>query len=363
MERTVILGGGYAGAIAASRLAARGIAVTLVEAGEGLVERIRLHQVAAGDDLRPVPYGRLFRNAPVTVMKACVLSIDLAARVVRSSAGDIPYDTLVYALGSTIDDGGVPGVREHALGLRGIAGALQIRERLRAASRIVIVGGGLTAIELAAEIGERYRGLDITVLSGGRIVPGLSHGAEHHVRTVLGRLGVRVVEGVTVVEVNESGVMTREGRLDADLVVWCGGFRPSPIARDAGLEMDAAGRILVDDALRSSDPRIYAIGDAASFRHLGMQCAVALPMGAFVADHIAGVTRAPFSFAYAVTCVSLGRSDGIVQMKNPDGSPREHFVTGRPAAWLKELVCRYAVLSIRMERMGVRYRWPKAIAA
>ncbi|HET7706246.1 MAG TPA: FAD-dependent oxidoreductase, partial [Thermoanaerobaculia bacterium] len=108
MQKIVILGGGYGGALAATRLAPR-VPVTLVDASEGLVERIRLHQVAAGDDIAPVPYSRLFGKLPVTFKQARVLSIDRKHRLVRTTAGEIPYDKLVYALGSTIDLDSVPG--------------------------------------------------------------------------------------------------------------------------------------------------------------------------------------------------------------------------------------------------------------
>src|SRR5688572_27494784 len=100
MESIVILGGGYAGTLAAARIARRGTPVTLVDMRAGLVERIRLHQVAAGDDIAPVPYVQIFRNLPVNVVRAQVTSIDRATKRVMTSAGVIHYDKLVYALGS-----------------------------------------------------------------------------------------------------------------------------------------------------------------------------------------------------------------------------------------------------------------------
>ena len=83
-------------------------------------------------------------------------------------------------------------------------------------------------------------------------------------------------------------------------------------------------------------------------------------MAAYVADVIAGQTTAPFRFAYTGECISLGRHDGIIQFKNPDDSSRDGFLKGRPAAWVKELVCRYVSTSLRLERLGFHYRWLKA---
>lgn len=363
MQKIVILGGGYGGVLAATRLAAS-VPVTLVDASDGLVERIRLHQVAAGDDIAPVPYDRLFRKLPVTFTQARVLSIDRKHRLVHTSAGDVRYDKLVYALGSTIDLDSVPGARENSLSLRGIDAAMEIRERLKSARRVIIAGGGLTAVEMAAEIAERHAAIAVTIVSANGVGPRLSEGGSQYLRNVLARLGVEVRDGSRVIAVRHDGVVLEsEERLEADLVIWCGGFRASPIAREAGLQVNAVGQIVVDDHLRSSDPDIHAIGDAAAFRNLGMQCATAMPMGAWVADFLAGDTDGPFSFSYALTCISLGRGDGIVQLKYADDTPRERFISGRAGAWTKELVCRFTLMSVRMERLGVPYWWPKTIAA
>src|ERR1044071_1845670 len=97
-ERILILGGGYGGALAAARIARRGVPVTLVDANPALVERIRLHQVVAGDDVAPIPYSRLFHDLPVEVVQARVTGIDRERKRVRSTAGELAYDTLVYAL-------------------------------------------------------------------------------------------------------------------------------------------------------------------------------------------------------------------------------------------------------------------------
>ena len=363
MTRIVILGGGYAGAEAASRLGRRGIPVTLVDAGSGMVERIRLHQVAAGDDIPPVPFTKLFGDAPVSVVRDRVVAIDRQARLVRTETGEIAYDKLVYALGSTTDLESVPGVREHALALTGPAAAGRIRDRLAATRRALVVGGGLSGVELAAEIAERWPPVSVGIVCSREVGPRLSAGADRYLRNTLARLGVEIHENTTVTAVRPDGVLAGGEMLNAGAVIWCGGMRASSIAREAGLQTNEIGQILVGDDLRSSDPDIYAVGDAARFRNLGMQCATALPMGAYVADALAGVADGPFRFAYAFTCISLGRNDGIVQMKHPDDTPRERFVSGRAAAWIKELVCRYAVMSVKMERAGLRYRWLKPIAA
>ncbi|MDQ3281788.1 MAG: FAD-dependent oxidoreductase [Acidobacteriota bacterium] len=354
-ENIVILGGGYAGALAAARIAKRGIRVTLVDTNAALVERIRLHQVAAGDDIAPIPYARLFRDLPVETIQARVTGIDRERKRVATTEGTLAYDKLVYALGST------SVTPEHAIS---VGNPLAVRAALRESKHVVIVGGGLTGIETAAEIAERHPHLDVTLIDAGTIGGDLAPKAQRHLRDFMQRHGVTLFDTTRVTAVDREGVILGDGsRLYASSVLWCGAFALSPIAREAGLEVNARGQIVVDDHLRSSDASIYAVGDAAAFRDLRMACAVALPMGAYIADVLSGATRDPFRFAFAIRCISLGRNDGIIQFVNPDDSPRDRALTGRPAAWVKEFICRFTVLSVRLESRGVHYRWPKMEAA
>lgn len=323
-DKILILGGGYAGAMAAARMARRGTPVTLIDSKDGLVERIRLHQVIAGDDVPPVPYARLFRGLPVTFMRASVTAIDRARKLVNTSQGDVAYDRLVYALGSASE----------------VSDPLTIRRRLGHAKTVTVVGAGLTGIELASELAERHPHLDVTLIDAGTLGADLSHRAAAHLRNWLREHRVNVVEN------------TRVSSVDSDVVIWCTSFRLSPIARDAGLRVNGRGQIVVDEFLRSSDPSIYAIGDAAISGALRMSCAVALPMGSYLADLLTGATDEPFRFKFMIRCISLGRRDGIIQFVNADDSPREKCLTGRPAAWIKELICRYTVTALRLESRG-----------
>jgi NADH dehydrogenase len=343
----VILGGGYAGALAAARIGKKR-PVTLIEQAEGLVERIRLHQVAAGDDIEPVPYERLFRGLDVDVVRGRVDRIDRTAKCVILTDGEtVPYTELIYALGSAA--AGPPD----AFALQGPASAKALRRKLQGMEngRVAIVGGGLTGIELAAEVAERFPALDVSLVTRGTIGAGLSEKAARHLRDWFADHRVAVLEGH-----DGSGIA-------ADLVVWCAGFGVATIARDAGLEVDGRGRIVVDEYLRSSDPSIFAVGDAAvvpfAQGELRMACATAMPMGAYAADFVLGATTEPFRFSFVTLCISLGRRDGIIQPRHPDDSSRGTALTGRAAAWCKELVCRFTILAIRLERIGVPYAWPK----
>lgn len=326
-ERILILGGGYAGTLAAVRIARRGIPVTLVDAKDGLVERIRLHQVLAGDDVPLIPFAKLFRKLPVDVVRTRVTSIDRARKRVVTTDGVLEYDRLIYALGSTnetIDPG-----------------------KVRAAKKVAIVGAGLTGIETAAELAERHPHLDVTLIDSGRLGAQLSDRAALYLREWFASHGVTIVEN------------TRVETVDADLVLWCDAFRVSDIARNAGLQVNARRQIVVDEQLRSSDPAIYAVGDAAAYRDVRMGCVSAMPMGAYAADAITGHAKEPFRFAFGIKCISLGRTGGIIQMLHADDSPKDSFISGRPAAWIKELICRFTIAAIKLEAKGIPYQWPK----
>src|SRR5262245_40828688 len=181
--QVVVIGGGYAGVIAAARLALRapGLArVLLVNARETFVERIRLHQHAAGRRLAAHSIPELLAKTGAEFVLATVTGIDLAARRVRIAQGEVesalPYDLLVHALGSHGDVDGVPGAREHATAVGDAIGAARLRERLARipSGRVVVVGGGLTGIESATEIASAYPDARVSLVTAGTLGDSLS---------------------------------------------------------------------------------------------------------------------------------------------------------------------------------------------
>ncbi|MEA2464818.1 MAG: hypothetical protein QOJ98_2565 [Acidobacteriota bacterium] len=216
-ETILIFGGGYGGALAAARLAKRGIPVTLVDTRAAMVERIRLHQVVAGDDVAPIPYSRLFRGLPVEFVQARVTSIDGEQKRVQTTDGELAYDKLVYALGS---ESVTP---EHAVS---VADPLSARAKLRDAKHVVIVGGGLTGIEVASEIAERHPHLDVTLVHATKLGDDIGARAQRHLHEWMDEHHVTLLEETRVTSVDEEGVMLDTGQhLFASAVLWCGAFR------------------------------------------------------------------------------------------------------------------------------------------
>ncbi|MFJ3403777.1 NAD(P)/FAD-dependent oxidoreductase [Promicromonospora sp. NPDC090134] len=360
-HRIVILGAGYAGASAAGRLARRlhpdDVELTLVNAEPDFVERVRLHQVATGQDLRPRPLRDLLAGTGVRLRVSCVTAVDVDRRTVSLTGEDgaeqLAYDTLVYALGSALADHGVPGVAEHAHELASRPGALRLRERLAGLApggRVVVVGGGLTGIEAVTEIAEARADLDVALAVRGGLGDWLSAAGQRHLRAVLDRLGVTVHEHADVARVGAGEVVTGDGTtIPADVPVWATGFGVHPIAAATALEVTDQGRVVVDGTMRSvSHPDVYAVGDAGQAsgplgNPLRMSCASGIPMAWQAADSIAarltGGKLPHMPLGYVHQCISLGRRDAVIQLVTADDQAKDAAPGGRLAARYKELVC------------------------
>jgi NADH:ubiquinone reductase (H+-translocating) len=353
--RIVVLGAGYAGQLAA-RLAARArdVSVTLVNERDRFVERVRLHQLAAGEELRDRPLAELIENTRIDLVIDRVTAIDPAAKsVVLAGGGTVPYDTLVYALGSRMDVDSVAGVAEHAYTVATAEEAARLRERVAAGGVVTVVGGGLTGIEAATELAERHQGLKVRLVTGGELGAALSAKGRRHLRSTFDRLGIELREQALVAEVRADGVVLADGEhVASDIVVWTTGFRVPALAAEAGLAVDEHGRIVVDETARStSHPDVYGIGDAAAMRMTGgqelrMACATGLPVAQQAVRAILarrdGRPVKPFRFRYVNQCISLGRRDGLIQFVNRFDEPVEAVLTGRLAALYKETIVRGA---------------------
>ncbi|MER5529787.1 FAD-dependent oxidoreductase [Streptomyces sp. NPDC002677] len=368
-HRIVVLGAGYSGAIAAGRLARRlrreDVALTLVNAEPDFVERVRMHQLATGQDLKARPFTEMFAGTGVELRLARVTAVDVDRRTVTVvGAGEetevLEYDTLVYALGSAWNDQGVPGTAEHAHQIASRPGALRLRERLAgltAGEPVLVVGGGLTGLEAVTEIAEARPDLAVALAARGALGDWLSPKGRRHLRKVLDGLGVTVHEHTAVTAVAADRVTTADGgTIPAAVTVWTTGFAVHPIARATALEVTGSGRIVVDGTMRSvSHPDVYAVGDAAMAtgpgdKPLRMSCATGAPMAWLAADTIAarltGGKLPKVPLRYFNQCISLGRGQGLIQYVTADDRAVRAALTGRTAALYKELVCKGAAWAV-----------------
>lgn len=355
-HRVLVLGAGYAGLSAAVQLAARtrrrqDVQVTVVDAQERFTERMRLHMTATGQRPAELSIPELLAGTGARFVRGWVTAVDATARTVRiDDDRELPYDTLVYGLGCVVGTSAVPGAEDHAYTLDSAQDAELLADRLQrlGSGTVVVAGSGLTGVESAAEIAERFPELDVVLL--GRQEPGASMTprARAYLHSALERLGVRLRTGVEVVKVLPDAVELAGGEtVPAAAVLWTSGTRVAPLAAAAGLTVDEHGRIVTDTALRSvSHPQVHAVGDAAAVRQgygvMHGTCQGGMPTGVHAALSILrtlkGKQPRPFRFGYYHTPVSLGRDDAVVQFTRPDDSPRRIHLTGRTAVRYKETV-------------------------
>jgi NADH dehydrogenase len=221
--------------------------------------------------------------------------VELGAIKLPDGASKLPgrqisYDILILAFGSHSNDFDTPGVREHCYFIDDVGQALIFNSVLRsmiiqsmadnAETGIVIVGGGATGVELAAELTQRMDilasylpdktppRLRLTLIeTAPNLLGGFPDRISQAVKEKLGQLGVDVRTGTKVVGADERGVALEGGqRVDAALRVWAAGVKAPPVAAKlGGLEVNRRGQIEVRPTLQTrADDGIFALGDCAS---------------------------------------------------------------------------------------------------
>jgi NADH dehydrogenase len=368
-HRLVILGGGFGGldvarSVSRSR-AARGYWDTLLVDKENFFQfNPLLPAVAVGAvETRHIvyPLREMARHRSIRFHKNKAIRIDLARRcVVLHNGLSESWDTLVIAVGSVTNWFGVPGAERHARPFKTLVDATTLRARVvelfemaeqarsdaqrRRLLSFVIVGGGVTGVEVAAELIEmtrdtllpRYPSLSpshvsVTLVEGGdRLVPAARPEHSRYVERFLTQRGVRVVLKALAREVAPHAVTLADGRrLEAFTLVWTAGVTPPPLVRELPVRHHTDGRILVDEHLRALGEdgvplhEVYVIGDcAASPRPDGrMQpqlSQTAIAMGSHVGDTLVrrahGLPPERFSFRDAGYIISLGKHSSVLDL-------------------------------------------------
>jgi NADH dehydrogenase len=368
-HRLLILGGGFGGldvarAIGRSR-AARGYWDTLLVDKENFFQfNPLLPAVAVGAvETRHIvyPLRAMARHRHIRFHKNKVVRLDLDARRATLHNGlEERWDALVIAVGSVTEHYGVPGAAEHTYPFKTLVDAMTLRARVvelfemaeqaqsdeqkRRLLAFVVVGGGVTGVEVAAELVEMAREtllpkypslspsqLSITVVEGAeRPVPAARPEHSAYVRRHLERRGVRLELGARVTRVEPRRVHLADGRaLEGFTILWTAGVSPPALVRDLPLAHHPDGRVLVDEYLRARTPDggvradVYVIGDcAASPRGDGrMQpqlSQTAIAMGAHVGRMLVaragGVAPRPFGFRDKGYIISLGKHSSVLEL-------------------------------------------------
>lgn len=377
-QRIVVLGGGFAGlwsAVGAARaLDEMGVGADRVEVV--VIERTAWHSIRVRNYEAELKGTRVALDSvlcPVGVrrLEGEVTDIDVAHRTIAYAMGGetrtIAYDRLVFALGSRLAHPPILGLGTHAFDVDTYAAAERLNAHIVGLARrgtspghstpgqstVLVVGGGLTGIEAAAEMPGKLRAAGIAsprvILAdhAPRIGSDMGAGAQPVIDEALGALGIEMRGGVSVAAVDAEGATLASGeRIAAATVVWCAGMQAHPLAARFPVERDRLGRLPVEPSLKIKGLAAeFAAGDAAWLLVDDVHCSVmscqhGRPMGRFAGHNVVcdllGRPMLPLRIDWYTTILDLGPWGAVYT----EGWDRKLVSRGAAAKRTKELINR-----------------------
>lgn len=362
--KIVILGGGFGGLYTYFSLKKQfdcdEIDVTIINSTNYFLFTPMLHEVATGglahhqivESIREVIYKS---HAKLYVAK--VESVDFEAKVVETTLGNLSYDILVMALGSTTNYFNTPGAKENTFTLKNLSDAISMRanfiDAFESSSSMLssedrsrelsfgVIGGGSTGVELVAETAELFlktfskyykdsinpSEISLYLINRGpEILMPFEKSLRTHALEILKKKGVKVLLNSGVKEVKENGVILDDGKfLSIKHMVWTAGVTPNiPILKNPA-PLDKTGRIVVNEYLQIEKyPNVFAIGDIASVilggdKPLPMLAQIAVKQGSLVGENIKNFILnkklKKFSYTSSGELISLGHWQGVANIK------------------------------------------------
>jgi NADH dehydrogenase len=326
----IIVGGGFGGLAAARALKKAPVQVILIDRSNHHLFQPLLYQVATsvlGPGQIASPIRSILKNNDNTmVLLGEVTGVDINARSILADSADrkdvpLSYDYLILATGVQQSYFGHPEYEKHAPGLKCLADAVALRNRILRAFELaeaeedpaqhqnlltfVLVGAGPTGVEMASAIAvliritlkREFRRIDpasariVLVDHGTRplatFAPELSEAAKRHME----RLGIEVRLGQSVDCIDEHGVVVAGERIDAKTVIWTAGVTASPAGKWLSAETDHSGRVRIQPDLSiPGHPEVFVVGDTASLEQDGKPlpgvAQVAIQQGRYAANLI-----------------------------------------------------------------------------
>jgi len=356
--RVVIVGAGFGGLECAKALRRAQVDVTVIDRENHHCFQPLLYQVATAalspaDIAWPIRHIlRPQRNA--TVLMEEVRGVNPERKCIQTQFGEIPYDYLVIATGSTHSYFGHDDWSRFAPGLKRIEDGTRIRRSIliaferaevmtdedqrRRLLTFVIVGGGATGVEMAGAIADvarqtlaaDFRRIDprsariILIEAGPRLLPTFPAGLSDYALKTLTRVGVEVRTETLVTKCDADGVDLKDGRIDAGTVIWAAGVTASPAMRWLNAEGDRAGRVKVNSDLSlPGHPEIFVVGDTAAVTDKNGHpipgiAPAAKQMGTYVGKLISARVAGrewnkPFKYMHLGDLATIGRRAAVVK--------------------------------------------------
>ncbi len=399
-KRVLVVGGGFGGLRAAQVLAAGPVEVTVIDAHNRFTFQPLLYQVATAaldpDEIAYPLRSALGRKPNVRFRMARVTGVDWTRReLLLDGQPPLGFDYVIFAAGAVTHDFGIPGVREHAFGLKTLEDAVALRNQVlrvfeRADARhhmaqessedasllsFAVAGGGPIGVEIAGALRELisevlvkdFPHLDpasmrVTLIDAQeRILPAYDPQLSAKALDALRAKGVEVLLGKKIVEVSADGVRLEDGsRVPAQTVVWGAGIKAHPLARALGVELTQGGRVRVDrDLSIPAHPEAFVIGDMAAQPDgagglLPQMAQPAMQGGAHAAAQIlrriAGLAGEPFVYRDYGIMATIGRNAAVAQL--PNGVKFHGLI-----AWLMWVVLHLLRLMGFRNRVNVFVNW------
>ncbi|MWN05140.1 NAD(P)/FAD-dependent oxidoreductase [Gilliamella sp. Pas-s95] len=311
MKKIIIIGGGAGGLELATDLGdklgkSNQAEITLIDKNSYHLWKPLLHEVATGilnEQADRIDYAKQGQQHNFQFNQGTFTNLNREEKQViienlNHESVSIPYDILVIAIGSTSNDFGTPGVKEHCIFLDDQNAAIRLRETLIAKFssfcsiideheattedkiRIAIVGGGATGVELASELPHMVETfgvcgrnkmcsdlLDVSVIEAtDRILPALPEKTALGITETLQKRGIHVLTKTMITKAESDGFYPKEGdTINADIMIWTAGVKAPDYLKDiAGLESSRSNQLVVKPTLQTTrDDNIFVIGDCA----------------------------------------------------------------------------------------------------
>jgi len=362
--KVVILGGGFGG-LAAARALYKSAEVTVVDRHNFQTFLPLLYQVSTAGlaaDHVAYPIRGALRKTNIKFRMGSPISVDHKNKEVKLDSSEVlKFDHLIVALGSVSADFGIPGVNEHALGMKTVHEALTIRAEImrrfedlcrfedETKLSISVIGGGPTGVEMAGAIAELIRGplksdqaeaaanIQVSLIeAGARLLPPFAPSLSERTKKDLEKLGVKVLLNAAVKAIEHRKIILKDDSvLSSEITIWAAGVKGSDAMAQLSLPTNG-NRVAVEPTMQVKNyPNIWALGDIAGAlgkdgKPLPMVAPVAIQQGKFIAKQIARlVANKPltdFKYLDKGSMATIGRNKAIVQVKGVK-------IAG-PIAWL-----------------------------